>query len=490
MERPNILFLLGESHAPDLLGAAGNPHIKTPNLDRLAARGALFDTAYCASPLCVPARAALATGRFPHESGYWDSSLAYDGRIDSWMKRLRGEGYQTVGIGKMHFRSDEDDYGFSEFVETMHIAEGRGDLVSALRHEGAEPNYPGLWDVWTSRYGAGDDNPYRNYDERIAHEAVNWLTRTAPRCAQPWALSVHFIAAHAPFVTPQRFFDLYDPREVPPPIRFSKDERPHHPAIDHLRQVVCHEDSLSLEETQKLRAAYYATVSYLDHLLGRVLDGLEEAGLAGNTLVLYTSDHGFSLGDHYIFGLFHLFEESLKVPLIMAGPGVPSGLRLGAPVSHTDLFSTILKAAGGPARCEDEGMIAENLWPLIEGSAARPRPIFAEYHGTATLSGGYVVREGAIKLIHFVGMAPQLFDLSCDPHEAKNLAHEPAHQTLLARMTSLLHAFVDPDAVDAQAKHDQRRLVERHGGKEAILQEMAGFSYSPPPGMSWRNMGG
>ena len=132
----NLLFILGESHAPGLLGALGNPFIHTPYLDKLAARGLLFENAYCASPLCVPARAALATGRFPHDTGFWDSSMAYDGSTGSWMKRLREAGYESVGIGKMHFRSDADDNGFSRYIETMHIADGIGDLISALRYNG------------------------------------------------------------------------------------------------------------------------------------------------------------------------------------------------------------------------------------------------------------------------------------------------------------------------------------------------------------------
>ena len=175
MTPANLLFILGESHAPGLLGSAGHPVIRTPNLDALANRGTRFSAAYCASPLCVPARAAIATGLYPHQSGYWDSSMAYDGRHTSWMHRLRDADYTTAGIGKMHFRSDDDDVGFDQHVETMHIAEGIGDLVSALRHEGTEPSYQGLWDIWTSRYGAGDDSPYRQYDERIAAAAENWL---------------------------------------------------------------------------------------------------------------------------------------------------------------------------------------------------------------------------------------------------------------------------------------------------------------------------
>lgn len=125
----------------------------------MAQRGTVFKNAYCASPLCVSAQAVIASGLFPHENEYWDSSLAYDRRHPSWMHQLRDTGCHTAGIGKMHFRSDDDDVGFPEGAETMQIADGIGDLVSTLRHEGAEPSYHGLWDIWTFRYGAGGRQP-------------------------------------------------------------------------------------------------------------------------------------------------------------------------------------------------------------------------------------------------------------------------------------------------------------------------------------------
>ncbi len=484
-ERKNLLFILGESHAPRLMGAAGNRFIKTPNLDRLARRGVIFDAAYCASPLCVPARAAIATGRFPHETGYWDSSMAFDGARMSWMRRLREAGYETAGIGKMHFRSDDDDNGYSRFIDTMHIADGIGDLVSALRFKGEEPTYQGLWDIWTSQYGPGDSSPYRRYDERIVAEAVGWLGTEATSTARPWALSVHFIAAHAPFVTPEAFYDLYDPASLPPPPRFAMDERPNHPSAAHLRKTICHRDDVTMDQVQEVRAAYFATVSYLDDLIGRVLSSLEDLGLAATTQIVYTSDHGFSCGDHGLFGLFHLYEESLGVPLLMAGPDVPPGGRIGDPVSHVDLYPTILETCGVPLTPDERDAQGASLWRLIDG-AERRDSVFAEYHGTGTTSAGYVLRQGSWKLIYFVGMAPQLFDLAADPDEAHDLADDPRHAERLDDMIAKLRQRVDPEALDRMAKGDQRALIERHGGEARVVEAMAGFAYSPPPGMSWQ----
>lgn len=486
--RPNVLFILGESHAPDLLGALGNPFIKTPNLDKLAERGALFENAYCASPLCVPARAAIATGRYPHETGYWDSSMAYDGQTESWMKRLQRAGYETAGIGKMHYRRDDDYYGFDTFVETMHIADGIGDLISAFRHNGEEPTYEGLWKLWTTRYGAGDEDPYRQYDERIIAESSKWMADIAAKTEKPWALSVHPIAAHAPFIVPQQFLDLYDPKDIPPPVRYTNEERPEHQSIEHLRAIVCHEDGLTLEQIQTVRAHYFATISYLDHQVGRLLDTLEIFGLTETTQIYYTSDHGFSCGDHYIFGLFHLMEESVRVPLVMAGPGIPTGIRYKTPVSHVDLSPTILEACDPQHETMTYAANAESLWPILSGEKPAHGPVYAEYHGCCTLSGGFVLRDGWMKLIYFVGMEPQLFDLLNDPEEGENLAGDNAYSDVLASMIAKLREIADPESVDANAKAAQRDLVERFGGKEAVMEKMGGFAFSPPPGLKWQAM--
>ena len=413
--------------------------------------------------------------------------MAFDGGHMSWMKRLRESGYETVGIGKMHFRSDADDNGFSRFIDTMQIADGVGDLVSALRYKACEPTYQGLWDIWTSQYGPGDASPYRQYDERIVNEAIDWMRTQASSRSKPWALSVHFIAAHAPFVTPERFYRLYDPANVPPPVQFAEDERPTHPWVAHLRKILCHDNGVTLEQVQQVRAAYFAAVSYLDDLIGRVLASLDDLGLTETTRVIYTSDHGFSCGDHYIFGLFHLLEESLGVPLLMAGTDIPAGRTIGDPVSHVDLYPTILEGCGVSLTDDERGFAGRSLWPLIDGTSRRDSN-FAEYHGTGSMSGGFVLRERSFKLIYFVGMTPQLFDLASDPDEANDLACDPHNAAMVEEMVAKLRQRVDPEAVDRKAKEDQRALIARHGGEARVVQEMAGFSYSPPPGISWKSI--
>jgi choline-sulfatase len=168
-QAPNLLFFLSDNHNRDVLGCYGHGIVRTPTLDGLAARGARFENAYCSSSLCVPSRASIATGRFPHQTGYWDNVIAYDGRVPSWMHRLRDAGYDTVSIGKLHYRSTEDDNGFAEEIVPLHIVDGVGGLVGLLRWN--EPPKTGFFDLYDKRSGVGETE-YQDYDRKITAEAV------------------------------------------------------------------------------------------------------------------------------------------------------------------------------------------------------------------------------------------------------------------------------------------------------------------------------
>ncbi len=153
MAEPNLIFFMSDSHRRDALGCYGHAVAHTPHLDALAVRGARFTNAYAATPLCCPSRAAVATGRFPHQTGYWDNVLAYDGRYPSWMRRLRDAGRSVVSIGKLHYRSSEDDAGFSREIVPMHILDGVGGVVGLLRWSDEEPSGPGISRCMSRRAG-------------------------------------------------------------------------------------------------------------------------------------------------------------------------------------------------------------------------------------------------------------------------------------------------------------------------------------------------
>ena len=185
----NLLFFLSDNHACGYLGAYGNPLARTPNLDALAARGVRFDNAYSASPLCCPARAALATGRFPHQTGFWDNAIPFDGSQGSWMGRLSDAGHEVVSIGKLHFRETTPANGFTQEIHPMHILDGKGGVHMLLRAVDREPVNAGQWNLYMDRSGIGTA-PYQAFDEKVTEAAIDWLGAHRQATDKPWVLFV------------------------------------------------------------------------------------------------------------------------------------------------------------------------------------------------------------------------------------------------------------------------------------------------------------
>lgn len=205
----NFLVIISDEHRKDAMGCAGHPLVRTPHLDALAARGALFGNAYTPSPICVPARACIATGDYVHKTGHWDSATPYDGRIRSWMHHLRDQGVETVSIGRLHFRSSEDDNGFSKEIVPMHVAGGVGWTVGLLRDP--PPAYTAAAEL-AADVGVGDST-YTEYDRAITAAAEAWLGERAGADAS-WAAFISLVSPHYPLTCPKAFHDLYDPSDV------------------------------------------------------------------------------------------------------------------------------------------------------------------------------------------------------------------------------------------------------------------------------------
>ena len=483
-EPTNLLFVLAESHCQKALGCYGHPLVKTPNLDRLADRGVRFTDAYCASPLCMPARASIATGQYVHQHEYWESSLAYDGRIPSWMRRLRDRGHEVTAIGRLHFRSTEDDNGFSEEILPMHITEGVGDLVGLLRCSGEEVR-DGIWDRYVLELGVGEHNPDQEYDRQITTEAVRWLKRHAKQTGKPWVLCVHYTSCHPPYTIPQRLYDIYAPGDSPLPGYTHPVERPEHPALQHYRKVLRYKDGVDEALMRKIAACYFGLVTHLDEQVGQVLQTLEETGLNASTRVIYSSDHGSSHGHNYIVHTSFHYDPSCAVPLLMAGPGIPSGKTVKQVTSHVDLFPTIVEALGEAPAEEDMALPGISLWPALHGRETE-RLGFSEYHGMGSRSASFMLRDGRYKLIYYVDMPPQLFDLETDPGESVDLAADGGSREKVSELEAKLRSIVDPEDANDLAIAAQRRRVEELGGTQAILEKRRGFVFSPRHGADWR----
>jgi choline-sulfatase len=289
---PNVLVLMSDQHVPFASGAYGSEIVRTPHLDRLAERGTVFDAAYCNSPICVPSRAAMATGRYVHRTGNYDNASPYRGiEAPSWGHRVERAGIPLVTFGKLHYRSADDDTGFGDQRLPLHVRNATGDLYHCLRER--QPPAPQLRGavVGTER----GESDYTRQDRAVAEAAADWLTREAPRTG-PWVAKVSLVTPHYPFTVPAEFVDLYPEAELPLPVRNSPDEWDRHPAVDFYRRSCGLDEPLPPEETRRSLAHYFGLVSFMDAQLGMVLDALERSGQAERTVVLYVSDHGELMG--------------------------------------------------------------------------------------------------------------------------------------------------------------------------------------------------
>ncbi|MCG7522834.1 sulfatase-like hydrolase/transferase [Ruegeria sp. Ofav3-42] len=471
----NLILFVTDNHASDFLGVAGHSKVQTPNLDRLATRGVQFQNAYAATTLCCPSRAAMATGRYPHQTGYWDNATMYDGKVETWHHRLRDAQVPVTAIGKLHYRSAEDDNGFSEEIHTMHVVDGIGSPLTLLR--GTDEGVPtrGGHKAIYGNSGPGQTD-YQIYDRQITERAIDWLRENAGN-PDPWVLIVSYPSPHPPFCADQENWALYPPEDMPLPPTWDAKDRYDHPAMAYLARMNQLPEGLDESFARNAYAGYCALITQTDAEIGKVIDTADDLGLIRSTRMIYTSDHGEAICAHGILGKANLYEHSAGVPLIMAGPGVPQGKKVADCVSHVDLFPTMLDLFDLPT---DKSLTGQSLLRAIDGSTEE-RPAFSEYHAMGSLNSSFMIRSGNWKLIYHVGMRNQLFDLANDPHEGDDLlANERTHPKE-AKLVALLRDLVDPEALDTRSKADQRARIEELGGLSTV-KSAGSIAASPIPG--------
>ena len=472
----NVLLILSDEHSREIAGCYGNPLVKTPNLDALAARGVVFENAYCNSPICVPSRASLATGDYVHRTGYWDSAAAYDGKVPSWHHRVREAGHDVVSIGKLHFRSADEDNGFSAVRHPIYVVDGVGDVHGLLR---TERRVREVARELATEAGRGP-SPYTRYDATVADATVRWIHERGSRPDNtPWVLFSSMVSPHYPLIAPDAFYDLYDGVALPKPRLYDEVERPEHPVIAHYRETWNYDDFFDTDRLAAGLRAYYGLCSFLDHQIGNILSALDECGLTDDTLVIYMSDHGESLGNRGLWGKSVMYEEASAVPLVAAGPGLPVGKRSSSAVSLVDIYPTVVEALCGALDGRERALPGESLVALAQAEP-RDRVVFSELHDDGSLTGTFMVRKGDWKLVHYVGYPPQLFDLLADPFEERDLAGDSSTADIQRDLYDALHSIVDPEAVNERVFADQRDRIEQLGGVEGILVR-PDFNFTPVP---------
>ncbi|MCC5986687.1 MAG: sulfatase-like hydrolase/transferase [Pararhodobacter sp.] len=475
----NLIVVLSDEHDPRFMGASGHPAMRTPNLDRLAARGRRFANAYTPSPICVPARASMATGLYVHQTGCWDNATAYDGSIPGWGHALQNASVRVESIGKLHYRRTEDPTGFDRQHLPMHLAGGTGQIWGSVRDPLPRIAHAERPRMLGERIGIGETD-YTRFDRAVTSQAVQWLEKAAHTPgAEPWVLFVGLAAPHFPLVAPAEFAALYPPENTPTPKLRPQAGYRRHPWVQDMHDYWPHDDGFAGDEERMTAIRMYmALCSFLDHNLGQIMETMAETGLDRDTRIIYTSDHGDNLGARGMWGKSTLYQESVAVPMILAGPDIEPGVER-APVSLVDMFPTILDAVGldpeGVPPAQRPGLSLLSASPL-----PADRAVLSEYHAVGAPSGAFMLRKGRWKLHYYVGYSPELFDIEADPEELNDRTADPECAEILDDLVRALFEICDPKAVDARAKADQAALVNRFGGRDkAVNQGVSGATPAP-----------
>lgn len=476
----NTIVIMSDEHNPKVLGCAGHRIISTPYLDRLAHQGTFFKSAYTASPICVPARAAFATGKYIHQIGFWDNADPYDGSVPSWHQVIREAGHRVVSIGKLHFNNAETDHGFSEEILPMHVVEGKGDLLGLVR-EADLPKRSGAKKM-AAMAGPGEST-YTLYDRQISATAQIWLRERAKNNDdEPWVLFISFVAPHFPLTAPPEHFYKYFEQKLDMPILYSKEERPQHPFLADYRASCCYDDYFENEDdVHRALSGYFGLVSFLDEQIGKILKTVDDLGMCSNTNIIYTSDHGDNLGARGLWGKSTMYDEIAGVPLVASGPDFPVNKIVNVPVSHVDFYPTILDLTGVPFTGDGGTYYGKSLCDIARG-AIPTRPVISEYHAMGSRSGAYMIRVDEFKYVNYAQFQPQLFNIKYDPNEINDLSDDEAYTEIKEKCHTRLLSVLDPIEVDARAKRRQAQQIEANGGLEKIL-ERGDLAFTPVPGI-------
>ena len=456
MSQPNILVVMADQLAPHFVGTYGHRLVRTPAMDALAERGVRFDAAYCHSPICAPARFTMLSGQPASAIGAWDNAAEFPASVPTLAHYLTLAGYRTCLSGKMHFVGPDQLHGFDERLTT--------DIYPA--DFAWTPN----WDDADTRIGKWYHNmdslseagqalaTYQiDYDEEVGYAAVRRLYDLArDPDERPFFLVASFIHPHDPYVARPEWWDLYDHDDIDLPEPMATDEMdPHTRRIR--RGIEADTVGYSTEQCRNARHGYYANTSYFDSWIGRLVEVLEETGRLDTTVVVVTSDHGDMLGDRGSFFKFSFFERSVRVPLILAGPGV-ANRSVANVCSLLDLLPTLLDAATGGGAWPELGspIAGRSLWNVAAGGRDTIDETTGEYMAEMTSHPMFMIRRGRHKYIHCDTDPALLYDIEADPLERTNLAGKADFADLAAAFAAEVAERWDSAAIRERVLRSQR----------------------------------
>jgi choline-sulfatase len=455
VKTPNVVIVMADQMAPAFLPIYGHAPTRAPNLQALARNGVVFDSAYCNSPLCAPSRASFMSGSLPSRTRVYDNAAEFGAEFPTFAHCLRILGYQTILSGKMHFCGPDQLHGFEERLTTdIYPADfgwtpdwDRPDHRPSWYHNMSSVREAGVC-VRTNQLDFDDEAAF------MAERAIFDIARSSER--RPFLLVASFSHPHDPFAVPQRYWDLFRDADIdmPAPAIAPSALDAHSRRLRHVSNM----DSEPVTEAQvrAARHAYYGAIAYVDELVGRLMAALRSAGLAEDTIVVLTSDHGEMLGERGLWYKMSFFEGASRVPLVIASPGRFGPRRVAASVSLVDLMPTLIEIAGGDARSLGVAIDGRSLAPCLAGGASHDEAI-GEYLAEGAIAPMVMIRRGALKFIHSPADPDQLYDLLQDPGERNNLAGKAEHLPDVADFRAEVGKRWNLAELDADVRASQRR---------------------------------
>ncbi|MBV8443804.1 MAG: choline-sulfatase [Hyphomicrobiales bacterium] len=452
---PNILVFMADQMAPAFLPIYGHPLVRAPNMLSLADSGVVFDSAYCASPLCSPSRASFMSGLLPSRTRVYDNAAEFSPDIPTFAHHLRLLGYRTILSGKMHFCGPDQLHCFEERLTT--------DIYPCDYGWTPDWDHPETRPSWyhnmslVAEAGVCVRSNQLDFDDEVAflsERAIFDIARANDK--RPFLLVASFTHPHDPFAVPQRYWDLYRHADVelPGPAVPLEALDPHSRRLRH----VCAMDAepVTADQARNARHAYFGALSYVDDHLGRLMQALRASGLAEDTVLVLLSDHGEMLGERGLWYKMSFFEGAARVPLVLASPGRFTPRRVRASVSLLDLLPTFVDLAGGDAATLGGAIDGRSLVPHLAGRAGHDEAI-GEYLAEGAIAPITMIRRGAFKFVHSPPDPDQLYDLARDPRERDNLAASPKHADQVWEFRAEVARRWDLPLLDREVRASQRR---------------------------------
>jgi arylsulfatase len=472
MKKPNILWICTDQQRFDTLGCYGNSFVSTPNIDKLAEKGTLFESTYCQSTVCTPSRASFLTGRYPRTTRCRQNGQNIPESEVLVTKLLSDAGYIGALSGKLHLSACNPkvthamerriDDGYAQFHWSHHPRGNwpTNEYIQWLQAKGKQYQAPAIEE---SKYVQTGPDAEDHQTTWCAEKAIEFI-ESNEHFDRPWFFSVNIYAPHHPFDPPKSHLEKYLARldEIPAP-NYSEGEladKPYFQQYDHNGAYGFPDlypySKMSEKDHKLIKAAYWAMVDLIDEQVGRMLDALERTGQLDDTIVIFMSDHGELLGDHgvYLKGA-HFYEPSIRVPLIVSYPGhIPENRRIADFVELVDLAPTLLEAAGLP---KHPGMQGKSLWPVLTGGQPEGKhreDVYCEHYNASSKQNGLggfatMVRTERHKIVVYHSRNEgELYDLANDPNETVNLWNDSRctalKAELLVRLSDRMAETVDP----------------------------------------------